>query len=107
MIIPNEFDRSFIGESMSSKPGVADTLFCLSLSDLFKLEAFLTFFIGSSSSGSSSSSMVALDGRLEVRAGGGREPLRINSVDLRREMGLCSKVTEGRGGREHTIDMQY
>lgn len=86
-----------MGESISSKPAaVADTLDCLALSDLFRLDdGFLTDT--SSGSGSSSSSMVALDGRLEVLAGGGREPVRTNSVDLLRVIGLCSNVTKDRG----------
>ena len=91
---PKELDRSFIGESISSKPAVADALCCLALSDLFRLEDGFLTGISSGSGSSSSSSMVALDGRLEVLAGGGREPVRTNSVDFRRVIGLCSNVTK-------------
>lgn len=92
-VLPNELDRCFIGASTSSNPPIErgrEAVFCLSLSERFKLaDPLLTGSL--SSSGSSSSVMVALDGLLEALIGSEMDFK--NSEGFLLVTGLCSVET--------------
>lgn len=96
LTIPNELDRTgLVWSSWHTPSWVPDRgtdLDLLSLPARFKLETFEMMCVSDSSSGSSSSWMVALDGLLELLTRGEPNNL-VDSDDFRFVMGLCSKGT--------------